>query len=167
MKSSSNINRIILLQVFVLSMIAFQCTKPTEYPNVPAIRYIGMSKDSIAQASIASQDSLRITFGFTDGDGDLGDNDSLNVFLTDSRNGQIGQQFKIPFIEQHVGAKGITGEISLTIRQTCCLYDNGQAPCTPGITQSTDTMDYAIQIVDRAGNKSNIIHTEPIYILCK
>ena len=156
-----------ILFTISLLLLVVQCTKPMEYPDIPAINYIGLSKDSIEQASISASDSIRISFGFTDGDGDLGDNDSLNVFLTDSRNGQIGQQFKIPFIEQHIGAKGISGEITLTIRQSCCIYDNGQLPCTPGTTQTRDTMEYAIQIFDRAGHPSNIIHTEPIYILCK
>ena len=155
------------LYLICLIVTVNACIKPPEYPIEPAIEWVGMSKDSIRQASIVSTDSVRLTFSYTDGDGDLGDDDSLNVFFIDNRTGGIGQQYKIPFLMQHAGAKGISGEVSITLRQTCCIYDNGQLPCTPGIQQKYDTLVYTINIKDRAGHTSNAINTPPIRIICQ
>lgn len=154
---------IIIIQLLVI----MSCVRAPEYPIEPVIQWIGMSKDSIRQSSIVSSDSIRLSFSFTDGDGDIGDDDSLNVFLIDERTGGIGQQYKIPFLAQHAGAKGISGEVSLTIRQTCCIYYNGQLPCTPGVQQKVDTLVYRINIKDRAGHFSNTINTPLIKVLCQ
>ncbi|HQW10688.1 MAG TPA: hypothetical protein PLP06_01010 [Saprospiraceae bacterium] len=161
------IRRLTYILGLYLAVACFACLKPPVYPIEPIISMLSMTKDSIRQASIISDDSIRITFNYTDGDGDLGDSDSLNVFLTDNRTSSVGQQFKIPFLPENAGAKGISGEIALTIRQTCCIYSNGQLPCTAGVDQLKDTMSYSVQIKDRAGHYSNSITTPPIYILCK
>ena len=75
--------------------------------------------------------------------------------------------FKIPFIgEQGVG-KGISGEISIVLPTTCCTYPNGVPPCQPSELFPRDTLTYDLYIIDRAGNESNRITTEPIYLRCE
>ncbi|MCO6461663.1 MAG: hypothetical protein J5I59_09680 [Saprospiraceae bacterium] len=155
---------------FVLTGLIFSvnwsCLKAPEYPDEPVIDFISLSKNVVKQSQF-NQDSTYITFSFTDGDGDLGDNDSVNIFLTDQRTKINPTLFKIPFLSQNAGAKGISGEIKLRVYSECCIYPNGETPCYPSTTYPTDTLVYSIYIKDRAGHKSNIIYTPPIILLCQ
>ena len=65
------------------------CSRPPEFPDEPVIEYIGLSKNTIIQSrsSQLPQDTIEISFKFTDGDGNLGNADSVNILLTDSRDG--------------------------------------------------------------------------------
>mgnify|MGYP006107053455 FL=1 len=50
--------------VFLLSLfMCFSCLKPVTYPNEPTIEYVGF---------VSEGDTGKITFSFTDGDGDVG-----------------------------------------------------------------------------------------------
>ena len=112
------------------------------------------------------EDSLYVRFSFEDGDGDIGSEDSINVFLTDTRQ-NFANSFRIPNLSSNSNGTSIEGEVTMLIFTTCCLYDdNSQAPCTPSTTQPSDEVIYTIQISDRAGNKSNIIELIPITVMC-
>ncbi len=147
------------------------CINPPDYPNEPVIEYLRVNKRTIAQGNTnAAPDTLAIIFGFTDGDGDIGfENDSIDVFMTDSRDG-FQQLFKLPFIPEQGIGNGISGEITIRIPnrpfQICCTYPDGSTACQPNSRFPTDTFSFSIQIRDRANNFSNIIETEPITILC-
>ena len=151
------------LLVFCLSVVG--CTKPPDYPIEPVIKYLGMSKKQLKQSSI-NADSLRVSFSFTDGDGDIGSNDSLSLFVVDKRDGFLSSKYKIPFITEAGAKNGISGEIEFVLFSTCCYFPDGQAPCTPSKTFPTDTVVYELYLKDRAGHKSNIIETEPIILDC-
>ena len=64
------------------------------------INFISLSKDVVKQSQF-NLDSTYITFGFTDGDGDLGDRDSVNIFLTDQRIKTNPIVYKIPLLAQN------------------------------------------------------------------
>jgi hypothetical protein len=112
-----------------------------------------------------------IRFGFTDGDGDLGDQDSINIFLTDSRDG-FQHIFKINEIPELGSSSGISGEIAIKLTNSpatkyfCCTFPNTRVTCVPSTEFPKDTMSYSIRIKDRAGNFSNSIRTETFNILC-
>ena len=164
----------------VLSFSA--CVQPPDYPDEPVIDFVRFNQPSISQGlSPEDLDSLEITFSFTDGDGDLGNNDDatdengrplFNVMMTDSRTGNVIEQNRIPFIPVQGAGNGISGEITVTISNKtagfCCIYDDkdGSDPCTINTTFTRDTFFYSIQITDRTGNESNVVDTDPIIIRC-
>jgi hypothetical protein len=150
----------------ILTVTNWSCLKAPDYPIEPVINFISLSKDVVKQSQF-NLDSTYITFGFTDGDGDLGDRDSVNIFLTDQRIKTNPIVYKIPLLAQNSGAKGISGEIKLRVYSECCIYPNGETPCFPSTTYPTDTLVYSLYIKDRAGHKSNIIYTPPIILLCQ
>ncbi len=155
------------------------CTDAPEYPDEPIIEYVGINKAQIHQdGPDIPIDSLLITISFTDGDGDLGfspQDNVLDVFVADSRSpNNFVPSFKIPQIPKQGVGNGISGEITLMIRNTafgiCCENEDFPlaSPCQPASypTGSTNEMYYRIQIMDRAENRSNIIETIPITIQC-
>lgn len=149
----------------LLVFLVASCTKPPDYPITPIIQFVGMTKTHMKQSSINS-DSLSVTFSFTDGDGDIGDKDSLTLFVTDTRDGFVSSKYKIPYVAESGAANGLSGEVQFVLFTTCCYFPDGQAPCTPSLTYPTDTVVYDIYMKDRAGHKSNIIKTLPIILSC-
>ncbi len=155
--------------IIIISIITFLvgCTDPPDYPDEPVIEYISMSRSFMQQSNIDA-DSMTVRFSFTDGDGNLGSSpldDFFDVFVTDTRDGFLAGQYRIPFIPEQGVGNGISGEIALRVYSTCCITDVFPA-CfvTPSIP--TDTVIYEIQIMDRDSNMSNIIQTEPLVLGC-
>ncbi len=157
----------ILLVTFLL---AFGCTNPPDYPDEPVIEYIGINTNTFVQGIQPNSPQLEIVVSFTDGDGDIGDeNNQANFFLVDSRdNFQFTRS--IPFVPEQGTGNGISGEITLRINTAlghfCCFYPTGQEPCTPSTQFPTDTLTYTLHMMDRSGKVSNSVVTEPIYLLC-
>lgn len=161
-----------LLPVLLLAA----CVKAPEFPNEPVITFESISKTSINQANAdLPKDSIRIHLTFTDGDGDLGQNgsDSVQIILTDSRsNGRILAPLQIPLslpdIPTEGTGNGISGDIFIVFENEAqsvpCIANRrlfAQVPELP-----VDTVSYAIQISDRAGNLSNVVRTDLIDIIC-
>lgn len=159
---------------FILLAGALACSTPPEYPFEPIITYEGLNRVSIPQSSGTQSDldTLIIRMGFTDGDGDLGDKDSINIFLTDSRDG-FEHVFKINEIPELGSGRSISGEIAIKLTNNsstkyfCCTFPNTRVTCIPSTEYPEDTMSYSIRIRDRAGNWSNTIRTETFRILCQ
>lgn len=152
-------------------LFAFGCTNPPDYPDEPVISYLSMSPNTFVQGVSQDAPQLRIIVSFTDGDGDIGDeNNQANFFLKDSRDGFEFTR-SVPFVPEQGVGNGISGEITLKVNTDlghfCCFYPTGQEPCTPSEQFPTDTLTYTMWMTDRAGNKSNEIETEPIYLLCQ
>ena len=146
------------------------CVQAPIYPDEPVIKYVSINKNTITQGSVtAGEDTLVVTFSFTDGDGDLSQEDSIDIFFVDSRQG-AELPFRFPLIAEEGAGNGISGEVTVRMRSQptvlCCNYLNGDNSCTPHPGEQ-DTVVFSIQIRDRAFNYSNIIETEPIYILCE
>lgn len=165
MKKYSPFVAFVLLALFVLS-----CTKPPNYPDEPELTFVRFSKNVIAQGNRASKvDTLELVIGFTDGDGDIGHEDTNNLFLVDSRSGFREVQNVKPIPKEGTG-NGISGEIILKIINTpfniCCTFPDTDVTCVASTQHPTDTFSYTVQIMDRAGNMSNKLQTEMITILC-
>jgi len=155
----------IICLFFLMAAALSSCLKAPDYPLEPQIEFMNISKPAFRQG-FAARDSIIVGFSFTDGDGDLGSNDSLNVFVRDSRDNFLANQFRIPFIPEEGTGNGISGEIFVTIYSTCCYFPDNTPPCTPSMDNPMDSLRYKIQIRDRANNWSNEIETDLIYIIC-
>ena len=142
------------------------CIQPPDYPDIPELELIGLTKDTVMQSSL-NEDSVIVVLSFTDGDGNIGSDDSLNVFVTDLRDGFLAHKFRMPTIPEEGANNGISGELSITIYSTCCVYPNGEPPCNPSTQFPTNTIQYGIYIRDNAGNNSNTVETPPITVLCQ
>lgn len=156
------------LLILIIALGIGSCLEPPDFADVPSISFIGMSKDSLMQG-VFEEDSLRLRFSFEDGDGDIGRENNTpenNVFLLDTRTGQLDNSFGIPFIPQQGSSNGIEGTVELVIYSTCCIFPNGQDPCQTDPNFPYDTLQYEIYIVDRAGNESNRITTSAIRLIC-
>jgi hypothetical protein len=157
----------------ILAGAGAACTEAPEYPIEPQIEFIGLNQDSIEQSRDASipLDTIEIRFSFTDGDGDLGSADSINIYLEDSRDGTL-QLFKINPIPKLGAGKGLSGEIRILLsnspitRYFCCTFPNTNLTCLASRQHPTDQLSYKIRIRDRADNWSNEIQTDPITIRC-
>ena len=81
----------------LLLLLALACTKPPDYPIEPVITYERMSNNTMQQGALGSEDSIAITFSFTDGDGDIGaDVDTLfDAFVIDTRFPDVETTYKI------------------------------------------------------------------------
>ena len=128
----------------------FSCEKEQVISDTPIIEFKSVSPATVQEYS----DDIIITISYSDGDGDLGENnpDIHNLFLEDNRNG-IVYQFRIPHLAPDNNSIAIEGDFNITI--------NGS-----GITDesSSQQVNYAIYVTDRAGNKSNTIITSSITI---
>ncbi|HHM21422.1 MAG TPA: hypothetical protein ENJ20_05300 [Bacteroidetes bacterium] len=143
------------------------CSTPPDYPIEPVLEFVDVSKDTIRRGSFFN-DTTFVTFSFTDGDGDIGDRDSLQLFVTDSRNGFVND-FRIPFVLEPGASNGIKGEITVRLFSSCCIFPSDLF--LDGCTDIYDPMPYDkvvydIYIKDRAGHQSNVISTTPIFIRC-
>ena len=138
---------IIYLSAIVL---LFSCKKEQVISDTPIIEFKSISPATVQEYS----DNIVITISYSDEDGDLGENnpDIHNLFVEDNRNG-IVYQFRIPHLAPDNNSIAIEGDLNITI--------NGS-----GITDesSSQQLNYAIYVTDRAGNKSNTITTSNITI---
>jgi hypothetical protein len=118
---------------------------------VPSIEFISMTPNP----AVKYEDEIRITFKYTDGDGDLGENtpDVKNLFVTDSRN-NVSYQFRIPQLSPDNSDIIITGNQPFNLPPQGFVDDNA----------TSETVTYAIYVKDRAGNQSNTIQTPALTI---
>lgn len=147
-------------------MFMWACLKAPDYSKVPYIEFKSFSKSQLIQDQF-NTDSLLITLHFTDGDGDIGTSEgNFDMFITDTRDNFMPPAYRLPRVPDLGSGNGVSGEIFFVIYTTCCLYPDGQDPCTKNPNYPTDTLSYAIYLKDRAGNKSNVITTPPIVLIC-
>lgn len=151
--------------ILLLMLAVLSCIKAPEYPDEPQLTFEGMSANTMVQSDF-NTDSVLVLLSFTDGDGDVGDDNELNLFVTDTRDDFIAARYRLPLIPVAGSNNGVSGDIQIVLYTTCCTYDNGQAPCTPSETSPIDTVVYEIYMMDRSGNQSNVVSTEPIILFC-
>ena len=159
----------VVLFLFLVSLV-FSCGKTDTYPDEPIITFKSLEKFT----SINGLDTaLRLTFSFTDGDGDIGLKavDTLppynpgsefyyNFFLKyyKKENGVFNELVllfppnqRIPFIYNESNNKALTGEILLDIELA-------------GLFSTGDTFRFEASIADRALHKSNTIQTSEVVL---
>ena len=137
--------------IYILIMLLlFSCKKDDTFSVVPTIEFKRINP-SIAQEYF---DDINIIISYTDGDGDLGENnpDVYNLFVLDNRNG-IEYKFRISELTPNGNEIAIEGNFNIKI--------NGS-----GITNSltSQQVNYDIYVTDRAGNFSNTVSTSSITI---
>ena len=163
-----------LLKYFPIALLSLlaSCASPPEYPVEPYIEFVSFSKDTLRRASSLSdfpaRDTLLITFSFTDGDGDIGDEENNQIFLTDLRNDEI-TKLEVPLVPELGASNGIKGKITARQFTKCCLYPDSLilSECTPvQVTMTYDEVPFELYIMDRKGHKSNVIQLPPVYIKC-
>ncbi len=150
----------IILILFTGWMIS--CSEKDEYPIIPEIEYLGMTK--IYNPYIDKYDRGVLRLSFKDGDGDIGLRDGENIppydynFFVKYYELQNGEEVRvviadtnefnarIPILTPAGSIKAIKGEIE----DTLFIYN----------FQSTfDTIKFDAYLVDRALHKSNTITT--------
>lgn len=160
--------RPVLFSIIIL-LLGHACVSDPNFAVEPELEYIGISKNQMQQNSL-NTDSLFLHFSFTDGDGDIGSDPSdfaQNLVVTDNRTGKTYDSFKLPTIPVLGASKGVTGEVTLRVFTTCCIFPDPTIPqCESPAEFPTDTLMLDIQLFDRGMNASNVITTEPIIILC-
>ncbi|MBT6650788.1 MAG: hypothetical protein HOB54_05420 [Flavobacteriales bacterium] len=137
------------LYILIL-IVLFSCKKEEEVSEIPIIDFVSIFPTTAQEYT----DDIIITISYTDGDGDLGENnpDIYNLFVEDNRNNII-YHFRIPELSPSGSTITIEGNFNITINGT-------------GITDSTASqkVNYDIYIKDRAGNTSNKVTTSSITI---
>ena len=134
-------------------MIAFvfaSCHKDEPIDNpVPSIELVSVSSTNITEG-----DPLTFRIKYTDGDGDLGENDpnAHNLYLTDNRV-NITYEYRIRELAPAGSSLIIRGNIDVELKTTAI---------TDG--SSSQNVTYTIYLRDRAGNQSNTVTTDAITI---
>jgi len=139
------------------------------FSDIPEITSISVSKDTMTQGF--NQDSILLTIGFRDGDGDLGSKPgevNRNIFLTDSRTENEYGRYKIPQLDIAGAQSGIEGEITMKVFTTCCIFPpmDSIVPCTESLVYPTNELSLDVMLVDDSGNESNIVTSSLLTILC-
>jgi len=136
------------------------CQKKFGGDVTPTITFKSISPAIAKEA----KDTVRITLGFLDGDGDLGplktsDNDT-NVFIIDKRSGgsSIAFAYRLPYITPPGDNKAIKGEIELRIPSILRRPEKVFAG-------QNDTAAFYIQIADRAKHRSNMVITTKVIVV--
>ena len=139
------------------------CKKNTK-SNTPAINFVSLTPDSVRAGS--NQDTTFLTFGFTDGDGDLGNDPTsgkFDVFLRDSRDTSIPiTKLFFPPIPDDARdpINGMEGEGRIALRAVYITPRQDTLHKLHG-----DTLRYDMWVVDQAGHVSDTITTTPLHIL--
>ncbi|HMT29812.1 MAG TPA: hypothetical protein PKD91_11080 [Bacteroidia bacterium] len=152
--------QILILKLFTLVILVAiaSCKKEETYPVTPVISF----KSLVKFQNVFSNDSLELTFSFTDGDGDIGtaEGDSVNrdvfVKLFEKKNGVFVEfvnlnaplEYNIPYLVPRGNNSSLVGDIKINIDYN--------------ILQPNDTIKYELYIKDRARHSSNSITTSEI-----
>ena len=176
-----------LIGVLLLALAVCSCQKPVEYPIEPKIAYEGFTY-LINEDSTFSGEGI-VSFSYTDGDGDLGldDSDTLPPFgfhdahyynmVIDYLKCVNGEFIKTPLLSPHVPTSPAD---TLVLYDTVTfnarfkrLRDSEEPRAISGTMEykltvqnpfsPNDTVKFEIHILDRALHESNVIQTDPIY----
>lgn len=145
---------LVLISTAVISM-NFSCGKEDEDPfvnKVPQLEFVSVSPEQVTEF----EDSLVFTVRYRDNNGDLGENnpDVKNLFLTDRRI-NLTYEYRIRQLAPSVQSVPITGNLEIvlpTVARTDTLV-------------AQELADFSMYVVDRAGNKSNVVVSTPVRIM--
>jgi hypothetical protein len=182
-------NRFYLFFVLINLFTAISCKKAPNYSIVPSINFVSLNQlayPAIPASQQPAVDSIAITIGFKDGDGDIGNNPAqgfdffanllkkkqgtFQVIISDTSQG-TSYNGSLPLFSPY----NVTGPIDGTIKYNIALQyiksaGNGVG-IHNGITKDPtdtifqfDTLKFQIQIKDRANHYSNWVETSPFVI---
>lgn len=157
----------ILFLLFISIIIWASCTKKAYnyYPVEPQIYYKSLTPNAIDFNDTNA--AVNITFTFNDGDGDLGYDETEtahNIYLKDSRDTTSADTtfgYPFPYIADNMRPKNgsLQGNVVVTLQRPYFSPRDSLHFALHG-----DTLFYKIYVQDKAGHKSNVITTDPIYI---
>lgn len=171
----------ILIGMLLLVAAMFSCQKPVEYPVEPKIAYEGFTY-LVYEDSTFSGEGI-VSFSYTDGDGDLGldDSDTLPPFgfhdahyynmVIDYMKCVNGEFVKMPLLSWNPQTQSYdTVTFNARFRR---LLDSEKPKAISGRMEykltvqnplsPDDTIKFEIRILDHALHESNTIQTEAIY----
>lgn len=167
--------------VVALVMLMAACQKPVEYPVEPRISYNGFTYLFEEDSTFSGKGV--ISFSYTDGDGDLGldDSDSLPPFdasgknyynlIVDYQRSVNGVFQSVPMLSWNVATQSFD-TIRFDARFKRLIATAEPKPISGVMDYELfvknpfspdDTIRFAVKIIDRALHESNVIETEPIY----
>ena len=156
----------IFVLLFGIILLA-SCQEKVEYPIEPKITYEGLTYLMDADSTLTGEVILSI--GYTDGDGDLGldDTDTLYPFGPNDPN---YYNLMIDYLRWD-GTQFVTDTINFNVRFKRLLFNN-EVKAISGTIDNTimllnpfapdDTVKLKAHIIDRALHESNSIETDPI-----
>ena len=177
-----------ILYISSICLLMFACTGEPNFSFIPEISFNNVQVSTVSSQGllgVTKKDSVIMTVNFQDGDGDLGftpnelinlkktTGDSLQTFVVDiyvQRNGKFlksnpkekfGGNIPIRF-KQGSKAGPIEGKIDYS-----ATFEYNVFQGIPYLKGKNDTIKFAVQIKDRALNKSNVVETTPIVIYTK
>ena len=163
-----DMKRIIVFLFAGFTFLFFQsCNTSPGYSDVPELTFVGFNKNTMRQSNI-DKDSITLIIDFKDGDGDIGageKDNNINLFIIDSRTNQNYSFFKVPAIPEKGANNGVEGKMYINLYSTCCKIPNA-LPCSvvPGFPENK--ISFEVYLFDIAKNKSNVIKTPEITLLC-
>ena len=176
-----------IIGLLLLALAVCSCQKPVEYPIEPKITYEGFTYLINADSTFSGEGI--IAFSYTDGDGDLGldDSDTLPPFgfhdahyynmVIDYLKYVNGEFVKTPLLSPHVPT---SPSDTIVLYDTATfnarfkrLRDSEEPKAISGTMEykltvqnpfsPNDTVKFEIRILDRALHESNVIQTDAIY----
>jgi len=176
-----------IIGLLLMALAVYSCQKPVEYPIEPKIEYQGFTYLINADSTFSGEGI--VSFSYTDGDGDLGldDSDTLPPFgfhdthyynmVIDYMKCVNGEFVKTPLLSPHVPNSPAD---TLVLYDTVTfnarfkrLRDSEEPKAISGTMEykltvqnpfsPNDTVKFEIRIFDRALHESNVIQTDPIY----
>lgn len=170
-----------LIGLLFLALAVLSCQKPVEYPIEPHIKYEGFTYLINADSTFSGEGV--ISFSYTDGDGDLGlnDSDTLPPFglhdahyynmVVDYLKCVNGEFVKMPLLSWNVQTQSYdTISFNARFKRLCNSEEPKAISGTMDYTlivqnplSPDDTVKFEIRILDRALHESNVIQTDAIY----
>jgi hypothetical protein len=127
------------------------CKKHDEQMSViPEIEFVSVTPTTLKEFSAP----LSFTIKYRDGDGNLGENnaDVKNLFLTDNRI-NVTYTYRIQQLAPDNTTIPIQGTLNIDLASVNIIN-----------SASSQTVTYSIYVVDRAGNKSNVVTSDVITV---
>lgn len=131
------------------------CDDSPVFPLEPEIQFLSITPSVATQYTA---DEIELTFHYQDGDGDLGyeGDPTKNLFIEDRRAAYAADSarftsYSFESLTPQTRKPSIQGEIKVLLT-------------TPPYEATEEPLVFGVYIVDRAGNRSNVIETTPIEI---
>ena len=157
----------LFIGMIVLLLAVCSCQKPVEYPIEPKIAYEGFTYLMNPDSTFSGEGI--ISFSYTDGDGDLGLDDSDTLPPFGFRDAHY-YNMVIDYLKCENGVFYDTVTFNARFHR---LRDNDEPKAISGTMDyrlivrnplsPNDTIKFEIRILDRALHESNVIQTDPIF----
>lgn len=148
---SQSLRQSLSILIFILITLSSCKKDELEINNTPQIELINAGPNTVKEM----EDSIWFEINYKDGNGDLGENntDENNLWVTDPRI-NVKYEFRIKQLVPNNSEVPISGILRFSISNTVITNN-----------QNSESVQYKIQLKDRAGNYSNEIICPPINII--